>query len=221
MPPLVPKTTDQGRRRADDRLRAQRGDQPRGKQISLTPTEHRLLYHLVSNPGRVLTYETLLAKVWGYEYREEAHYVRLYVNYLRQKIEPDPSHPKYVLTERGLGYRFHRLQAAAGDNMSRLTIGEAIQQVVGVLSNVADTDEVLQTVATAARQMMQADEGYLLIREGGRLVLRAADGLPRHLVGRSSVRIGEGSRGLGRRSRRDSRPDGCQPRTPVQRPPWT
>ncbi len=77
-----------------------------GRKLSLTPTEHRLLYHLVSNPGRVLTYETLLAKVWGYEYREEQHYVRLYVNYLRQKIEPDPTHPKYVLTERGLGYRF-------------------------------------------------------------------------------------------------------------------
>ncbi len=78
----------------------------RGEKVALTPTEHRLLYHLISNPGRVLTYETLLAKVWGYEYREEAHYVRLYVNYLRQKIEPDPSNPKYILTERGLGYRF-------------------------------------------------------------------------------------------------------------------
>ncbi len=76
------------------------------KAVQLTPTEYRLLYHLVSNPGRVLTYETLLAKVWGYEYREEEHYVRLYVNYLRQKIEPDPAHPRYILTERGLGYRF-------------------------------------------------------------------------------------------------------------------
>jgi two-component system KDP operon response regulator KdpE len=78
----------------------------RDKTVALTPTEYRLLYHLVSNPGRVLTYETLLAKVWGYEYREEEHYVRLYINYLRQKIEPDPSHPRYILTERGLGYRF-------------------------------------------------------------------------------------------------------------------
>ncbi len=74
--------------------------------LRLTPTEHRLLYHLISNPGRVLTYENLLAKVWGYEYREEAHYVRLYINYLRQKIESDPSSPHYILTERGLGYRF-------------------------------------------------------------------------------------------------------------------
>ena len=74
--------------------------------LRLTPTEHRLLYHLISNPGRVLTYENLLAKVWGYEYREETHYVRLYINYLRQKIESDPSRPNYILTERGLGYRF-------------------------------------------------------------------------------------------------------------------
>jgi signal transduction histidine kinase len=79
--------------------------------------------------------------------------------------------------------------------MTRISIGEAIQQVVGVLSNVADTGEVLQAVATTARQMMQADEGYLLLREGGRLVLRAADGLPGHLVGRSSVRLGEGIEG--------------------------
>jgi two-component system KDP operon response regulator KdpE len=78
----------------------------RGQRVQLTPTEYRLLYHLASSPGRVLPYETILAKVWGMEYREEEHYVRLYVNYLRQKIEPDPSHPKYILTERGLGYRF-------------------------------------------------------------------------------------------------------------------
>ena len=76
------------------------------QRVQLTPTEYRLLYHLASNPGRVLPYETILAKVWGMEYREEEHYVRLYINYLRQKIEPDPSRPKYVLTERGLGYRF-------------------------------------------------------------------------------------------------------------------
>lgn len=79
--------------------------------------------------------------------------------------------------------------------MSRLSIGEAIQRVVGVLSDVANTGEVLQVIASTARQMMQADEGYLLLREGGRLVLRAADGLPSHLVGKTSVRIGEGIEG--------------------------
>ncbi|HVC34592.1 MAG TPA: response regulator transcription factor [Chloroflexota bacterium] len=77
-----------------------------GTKVSLTPTEYRLLYHLVSNPGRVLTNEALLVRVWGREYREEDHYVRLYISYLRQKIEPDPSHPQYIQTEKGLGYRF-------------------------------------------------------------------------------------------------------------------
>ncbi len=77
-----------------------------GRRIPLRPTEYRLLYHLVNNAGRVLTHETLLAKVWGYEYRTEEHYVRLYVTYLRQKIEKDPRHPRYILNERGLGYRF-------------------------------------------------------------------------------------------------------------------
>jgi DNA-binding response OmpR family regulator len=77
-----------------------------GERIKLRPTEFRLLYHLVENAGWVVPHETLLAKVWGYEYREEVHYLRLYVTYLRQKIEPDPSHPRYILTERGVGYRF-------------------------------------------------------------------------------------------------------------------
>ena len=76
------------------------------ERVKLRPTEFRLLYHLVENAGWVVPHETLLAKVWGYEYREEVHYLRLYVTYLRQKIEPDPSHPRYILTERGVGYRF-------------------------------------------------------------------------------------------------------------------
>ena len=77
-----------------------------GKLVKLRPTEYRLLYHLVQNAGWVMTYDQLLSKVWGYEYRDEPHYVRLYVNYLRQKIEKDPANPKYILTERGVGYRF-------------------------------------------------------------------------------------------------------------------
>lgn len=77
-----------------------------GKLVKLRPTEYRLLYHLVQNAGWVVTYDQLLSKVWGYEYRDEPHYVRLYINYLRQKIEEDPSNPKYILTERGIGYRF-------------------------------------------------------------------------------------------------------------------
>ena len=82
----------------------------RGKKVVLRPTEYRLLYHLVSNAGRLLTHETLLSKVWGREYRDEAHYLRLYITYLRQKIEQDPARPKYILTERGVGYRFKELE---------------------------------------------------------------------------------------------------------------
>lgn len=74
--------------------------------VKLRPTEYKLLYHLVQNAGWVVPHEQLLAKVWGYEYRDETHYLRLYVNYLRQKLEADPSNPQYILTERGVGYRF-------------------------------------------------------------------------------------------------------------------
>jgi len=77
-----------------------------GEHIKLRPTEYRLLYHLIENAGWTVPHEQLLAKVWGYEYRDETHYVRLYVNYLREKVEEDPSNPKYILTERGIGYRF-------------------------------------------------------------------------------------------------------------------
>lgn len=77
-----------------------------GERIKLRPTEYRLLYHLIENAGWTVPHEQLLAKVWGYEYRDEVHYVRLYVNYLREKIEEDPANPKYILTERGIGYRF-------------------------------------------------------------------------------------------------------------------
>ncbi len=77
-----------------------------GKLVQLRPTEYRLLYHLVMNAGWVVTHDQLLTKVWGYEYQDEPHYVRLYINYLRKKIEKDPSNPVYILTERGVGYRF-------------------------------------------------------------------------------------------------------------------
>ena len=82
-----------------------------GKEEPLTATEHRLLYHLVSNAGRLMPFEALLTRVWGLDYREQEHYVRLYVSYLRAKIEPDPAHPRYILTEKGLGYRFTDLRA--------------------------------------------------------------------------------------------------------------
>jgi len=76
------------------------------KLVNLRPTEYRLLYHLVQNAGWVISHDQLLANVWGYEYRDEPHYVRLYINYLRKKIEKDPANPVYIQTERGVGYRF-------------------------------------------------------------------------------------------------------------------
>jgi two-component system KDP operon response regulator KdpE len=92
-----------------------------GKLVSLRPTEYRLLYHLVHNAGWVVSHDQILTNVWGYEYRDQPHYVRLYINYLRQKLEKDPANPKYILTERGIGYRFvdyHRERSATPQNKS-------------------------------------------------------------------------------------------------------
>jgi two-component system KDP operon response regulator KdpE len=78
----------------------------RGESVSLTGTEYRLLYHLVRNAGRVMTHESLLARVWGREYTDEISYLKSYINRLRNKLEHDPHHPEYILTEYGLGYWF-------------------------------------------------------------------------------------------------------------------
>ncbi|MFO7531519.1 MAG: response regulator transcription factor [Candidatus Limnocylindrales bacterium] len=78
----------------------------RGERIELTPTEYKLLYHLVRNAGHVLQHGTLLAKVWGREYVDEVDYLRVYVRRLRDKLDDDPNEPRYIRTERGLGYRF-------------------------------------------------------------------------------------------------------------------
>jgi two-component system KDP operon response regulator KdpE len=78
----------------------------RGERLDLTPTEYKLLYHLVRNSGHVLQHETLLAKVWGREYVDEVDYLRVYVRRLRDKLGDDPERPRYIRTERGLGYRF-------------------------------------------------------------------------------------------------------------------
>jgi DNA-binding response OmpR family regulator len=77
-----------------------------GKRIKLRPTETRLLYHLVENAGWIMTSDTLLQKVWGPEYSDDVQLLRIYIAYLRQKIEKDSSNPEYILTERGYGYRF-------------------------------------------------------------------------------------------------------------------
>ena len=102
-------TTEDAILRIDERLsfdQNQRAVIVDGERVKLRPTEYRLLYHLIRNAGWTVPHDQLLQKVWGYEYRDEAHYVRLYVNYLRDKIESDPSKPEYIITERGVGYRF-------------------------------------------------------------------------------------------------------------------
>jgi len=79
-----------------------------GEEVSLTPTEFNLLAYLAQNRGRVLTHRELLTHVWGWEYADETQYLKLYISYLRKKLEDDPRSPKIILTERGVGYRFAR-----------------------------------------------------------------------------------------------------------------
>ena len=76
-----------------------------GRTVHLTPNEFRLLSVLVKNAGRVLTHRQLLREVWGPRASEETHYLRVYMNQLRQKLEAEPARPKYLLTEPGVGYR--------------------------------------------------------------------------------------------------------------------
>jgi len=77
-----------------------------GDRVELTPNEFSLLSVLVSNRGRVLSQEFLLREVWGPEYIDDKNYLRLYIRYLRRKLEPDPSNPRMIHTEWGVGYRF-------------------------------------------------------------------------------------------------------------------
>ncbi len=85
---------------------AQRTVRLGGEAVQLTPIEYNLLYHLATNAGRVMAHETLLAKVWGQEYRNESHYLKVYVGRLRNKLEQDPQRPRYIVTVRGVGYQF-------------------------------------------------------------------------------------------------------------------
>ncbi|WP_267420137.1 MULTISPECIES: response regulator [unclassified Curtobacterium] len=77
-----------------------------GPAIRLTPTEWRLLEVLVTNPDRLMTREMLLTEVWGPTHGNDSGYLRLYMAQLRRKLEPDPAHPRYLVTESGMGYRF-------------------------------------------------------------------------------------------------------------------
>jgi two-component system, OmpR family, KDP operon response regulator KdpE len=77
-----------------------------GNRLKLTPREFSLLALLVENPDRILTHKQVLEQIWGYEYVNDIDYVRIYVLHLRHKIEPEPSVPRYILTEPGVGYYF-------------------------------------------------------------------------------------------------------------------
>jgi two-component system KDP operon response regulator KdpE len=77
-----------------------------GMEVKLTPTEYALLQELAVNAGKVLTHTHLLHRVWGPEYRDEREYLHVFVRRLRAKLEPDPNHPRYILTVSGVGYQF-------------------------------------------------------------------------------------------------------------------
>lgn len=77
-----------------------------GHEIHLTPIEFRLLAYLLANPDAVLTHRQLLSAVWGPNHLEDSHYVRVYMGHVRKKIEDDPTRPRFILTESGVGYRF-------------------------------------------------------------------------------------------------------------------
>ena len=79
-----------------------------GERVKLSPREFRLFALLVENAGRILTHKQLLEKVWGWEYTDDLDYVRIYISHIRQKIELDPSLPKYIITEPGVGYCFQK-----------------------------------------------------------------------------------------------------------------
>jgi two-component system KDP operon response regulator KdpE len=98
-----------------------------GRSIHLTRKEYDILYYLMTNAGRAVTYGKLLTAVWGAEYREELDYLRTFVRQLRKKIEADPSSPKYLLTDAYVGYRFVELpfdDEAEADNASRSQVIE-------------------------------------------------------------------------------------------------
>ena len=78
-----------------------------GKEVHLRPTEYELLKAFIAHPNKVLTHRWLLQNVWGPEYGTEGHYLHVYVAGLRRKLEPDPQRPRHLITEPGVGYRFH------------------------------------------------------------------------------------------------------------------
>jgi len=77
-----------------------------GQSVNITPTEYRLLTALTRIPGKMMTQSALMKEVWGPNFKDSTHYLRIYVGHLRRKLENDPSQPKHLITETGVGYRF-------------------------------------------------------------------------------------------------------------------
>lgn len=78
----------------------------KGVEVKLTATEFRLLAYLIKNTGRLLTHQNILYQIWGHGYEDNVEYLRVYMSQLRKKIEVDPKHPRHLLSEPGVGYRF-------------------------------------------------------------------------------------------------------------------
>ena len=77
-----------------------------GVSVNITPTEYRLLIALTRSPGKMLTQSALMREVWGPQFKDSTHYLRIYIGHLRRKLENDPSQPRHFITETGVGYRF-------------------------------------------------------------------------------------------------------------------
>ena len=86
-----------------------------GTECHLTPTEWGIVEHLVRHEGKLVSQAALLREVWGPTYESESHYLRVFMAQIRRKIEPDPSNPRYFITEPGLGYRFERIDDDTGN----------------------------------------------------------------------------------------------------------
>ena len=95
-----------------------------GNEVRCTPTEYSLLKELVVNVGKVLTHTQLLRSLWGQEYSGETEYLRVFVNRLRAKIEPDPANPRYILTMPGVGYMFNRRKPEQSQILSPSIVNE-------------------------------------------------------------------------------------------------
>ena len=113
---------------ADDFLTAditERKVMVKGERVKLTPREFRLFALLVENAGRILTHKQLLEKVWGWEYTNDLDYVRIYISHLRQKIEPDPALPRYIITDPGVGYYFQKSQLMPDSDTTKINSNRA------------------------------------------------------------------------------------------------